>query len=150
MRRWRFPLMFWHEFQLLLKPSFSDLTQGECSTPPLLRSSPFPRPHWPALNEELSWPTLVSSTWPGREAWTSATPAGWETGASAIPSTSAGPSAEEVFWGCELFTCTQTRLGTHFLSLGMMPSATQVGHRGTKEQIFWFNRFLIDRFNRFL
>lgn len=58
----------------------------------------------------------------------SATQAGWETGASATPSTFGGRSAEGACWGFGPFTCTQTRRGTHFLRAAMMPSATQVGH----------------------
>lgn len=103
-------------------------TQAEFSTPLLPISSPSLRQWWHALNRELSWPTRVSSTWPGRVGWMSVTPAGWETGVSATPSTFVGHSVEGVFLGCELFTSTRTRRDTHFLSPAMMPSATQVGH----------------------
>lgn len=80
------------------------------------------------LNRELSWPTPVTSTWPGRVGWMCATLAGWETGVSGTPSTFVGHNVEGVFLGCELFTSTQTRQDTHFLSPATMPSATQVGY----------------------
>lgn len=102
--------------------------QVEFSTALLQRSSPSPRLQRPAWIRELSWPPQVSCTWPGRAGWMSATPAGWPTGASAIPSTFVGRSAVGVCWGCALFISTQTRQDTRFLSPATTPSATQVGH----------------------
>lgn len=117
--------------------NLSYLIQAEFSTPLQQKSSPSRRLWWHALIKELSWPQLVSSTWPGRVGWMSVTLAGWETGASATPSTFVDHSVEGVCWGCELFTSTQTRRDTHFLNPATTPSATQVGHHLDKEWRYW-------------
>lgn len=129
---------FWFfQYFALTSMNFSYLVQAEFSTPPLQKSSPSLRRWWHAPVRELSWPLQVSFTWPGRVGWMCVTPAGWETGASATPSTFVGHSVEGVFWGCGLFTYTQTRQDTHFLNPAMMPFVTQVGHHLSKEWRYW-------------
>lgn len=80
-----------------------------------------------APDKELNWPTLASSTWPGKVEWTSVTLAGLETEVSATLSMSGGHSAAAVSLVCALFTFSPTRQDIPFLSPAMMPSATQVG-----------------------
>lgn len=80
-----------------------------------------------APDKELNWPTLVSSTWPGKAEWTSVTLAGWETEVFATLSMSGGHSAVAVSLVCALYTFSPTRRDIPSLSRAMMPSATQVG-----------------------
>lgn len=52
--------------------------------------------------------------------------AGWQTGASAIPSTLLDPSVEEVCWECALCTALLIRRATLYQNQDMMLSVTQV------------------------
>lgn len=85
-----------------------------------------------------SWPPQDSCTWHGRVVWMFATQVGWQTVASATPSTSPDRSVEEACWECALSICFPIRPVTPVQILTTMRSATLV----QKKNLF-YNSFVI-------
>lgn len=105
---------------------YSCTSQARSFTPQCRRGWAWPRLLPTATLWVLSWLPLDSSTWPGKQAWTSVTPAGWLMAASAIPSMSRGRTAVETNPGCGQSTTTPTAPASQTPQPCLMPIATKV------------------------